>query len=61
MFAARRQFAAAEGLEEIDVEIQLPSGAEIAPDGTAAYPATVCADGNLLKLEKYFAAVDGTV
>ena len=61
MFAARRQFASAIGAEEIDAEIQLPSGAEIADDGTAVYPATVWADGNLLKLEKYFAAVDGTV
>jgi hypothetical protein len=61
MFVARRQFAFADGLEEIDMWVQLPSSSLIAENGTVVYPATIWHRKKLLVLEQYFAAVDGTI
>jgi hypothetical protein len=65
MFVAYRQFASASGTEELkEVPVRLPSGAEIAPDGTTVYPAkvwTVGARAELLVLPGYYASTDGNI
>jgi hypothetical protein len=65
MFVAVRQFASASGLEELKtVPVRLPSGGEIAPDGTTVYPATVWtfgAQSKLLVLPGYFVSMCGSI
>ena len=65
MFVAYRQFASAIGTEELKaVHVRLPSGGEIAPDGTTVYPAkvwTVGARAELLILLGYFVSTRGTI
>ena len=66
MFVAYRQFASASGTDELkEVPVRLPSGAEIALDGTEVYPGKVWTFGaeasELLVLPGYFASINGDV